>query len=434
MKSMLIDGWIRVRGSYWFVPSLMAAAAVSVALLLVLIDLRAGIDWPGRFPHWFSARADSAQALLAAIAGSMITVAGVTFSLTLLAVSHATSQIGHSLLGRFMEDRGNQIALGTFIATFLYCIVVLRSFGLDSADADSIGDNVPHLATLVAVILSACSVMVLIYFIHHVTQSINVSSVITRLGDALLECVERTYPESRAGDDAAGQAARRPLPEGFRDNAVAVAQAGDAGYIRVVDIDSLVAIAAASDLVVELRCRPGDFVIPGEELMRVQRSNEITDELRAELCSVFSAGSDRTPEQDVLLVAEQLIEIIGKALSPGVNNQRTAILCIDQLGRSLVQIMYRDEPNESYTDESHRLRVCRRTVQREEFYIVVTDSLRQYVRGDWIATRHFIRMLRRLSSLTRSDEWATRVSDTLDVVRDEAKGSGMPDSQFADMS
>ncbi|HMB74702.1 MAG TPA: DUF2254 domain-containing protein [Gammaproteobacteria bacterium] len=436
MKSMLIDGWIRVRGSYWFVPSLMAAAAIALALLLVLVDLRAGIDLQSSFPRWFSNRAESAQALLAAIAGSMITVAGVAFSLTLLAVSHATSQIGHSLLDNFMRDRGNQIALGTFIATFLYCVVVLRSFGLDAGVSATIGTSIPHVATLGAVILSICSVMVLIYFIHHVTQSISVSNVVTRLGNMMLECVQRTYPSFRhdeSGNDRGKLRAATAveLPDGFSDKAVCVSQAADdSGYVRVIDIDSLVAIAEEEDLVIDLIRRPGEFVIPGEELAYLQSTKNVTDEICEKIRSVFSTGPDRTHEQDVLLIAEQLIEIAGRALSPGVNNQKTAMHCIDQLGRSLADIFNRDEPRESYCDESGQLRVRCRVVHRSEFYSVVTDALRQYVRGDWAATRHFVRMLRRLPLLTQSEAWADRVASTLEVIRDEAKTSSMPEPQY----
>jgi uncharacterized membrane protein len=167
--------------------------------------------------------------------------------------------------------------------------------------------------------------------------------------------------------------------------------------------------------------------------VRLQSRNEVTDEIRDRVRSVFSTGPDRTHEQDVLLVAEQLIEIVGRALSPGINNQRTAMLCIDQLGWSLVQILSRDEPQEVYCGQSGKLRVRCRVVRRQEFYTVITDALRQYVRGDWAATVHVVRMLGRLSVLTRSHAWAERVAGTLEVIRDEAKTSAMPVTQYNDV-
>lgn len=442
MKSMLIDGWIRVQNSYWFVPSLMAAAAIVFALLLVLVDLRAGIHLQARFPRWFSDSAEGAQALLAAIAGSMITVAGVTFSLTLLAVSHATSQIGHGLLREFMRDRGNQVALGTFIATFLYCVVTLRSFGLDAGDTTTIEPSIPHLATLGAVLLAICSVMVLIYFIHHVTQSINISNVVSRLGDSLSDCVQRAYDarhdrdavggERQSGDEVSD--GRSALPASFGEESEPVMEAQTSGYLRVIDLRSLVDFAAAEDLVVELECRPGDFVIPGQLLARVMAEDGINDEVHDMIRSCLSTGSDRTPEQDLLVVAEQLIEILGRSLSPGVNNQRTAILCIDQLRRALVQLLDSPKPRDAHYDDEGSLRVVSRPVTQQEFYRVVTNALRQYVRGDWWATRHFIAMLTGLYDAAPSSEWADRIAATLDVVRVEAETSSMSEQQIAEIS
>jgi len=126
-----------IRASYWFIPSLMVTAAILLPLVTVWVDGQLSTDWPENIPFVFSSRPEGARSLLATVAGSMITVASVTFSLTLLAVSHATGQFGPHLLNNFMRDRGNQFTLGTFTATFIYCILDLRT--VQSAEEAPLG-------------------------------------------------------------------------------------------------------------------------------------------------------------------------------------------------------------------------------------------------------------------------------------------------------
>jgi uncharacterized membrane protein len=217
--SRLADIWLRMQASYWFIPGLMSAGAVVAAVVLVQVDYLFG-DSLLEGMRWLRVnQAEGARAVLSTVAGSMITVAGVTFSMTLLAVSHATSQIGAQLLAAFMRDRGNQLTLGTFISTFLYCLMVLRS--VRSADESDSGlspaEFVPHLATNGALVLAMMSVVVLIYFIHHVPQSINVANVVARVGNDLIECIHSLYPDDLGSSPPAKRASeiadRTELPE-----------------------------------------------------------------------------------------------------------------------------------------------------------------------------------------------------------------------------
>lgn len=75
----------------------------------------------------YAARPDGARGLLSAVGGSMTGVAGTTFSVTIAAAVYASGQYGPRLLSNFMADRGKQVTLGTFIATFLLSIIVLRT-------------------------------------------------------------------------------------------------------------------------------------------------------------------------------------------------------------------------------------------------------------------------------------------------------------------
>jgi uncharacterized membrane protein len=141
MRTRIVQFWIYLKSSYWFVPAVMASAAAVLALLLIRIDQDTTATVLADFDWIYANTPDAARSLLSTIAGSMITVAGVTFAITIAAVAHASSLYGPRLLTNFMRDRGNQISLGAFIATFVYCLLVLRSVQSPSETLDREGSG-----------------------------------------------------------------------------------------------------------------------------------------------------------------------------------------------------------------------------------------------------------------------------------------------------
>lgn len=408
--SRLADIWLRMQASYWFIPGLMSGGAVVAAVVLVQVDYLFG-DTMFDGVRWLRVnQAEGARAVLSTVAGSMITVAGVTFSMTLLAVSHATSQIGAQLLAAFMRDRGNQLTLGTFIATFLYCLMVLRS--VRSADQSDPGvspaEFVPHLAANGALVLAMMSVVVLIYFIHHVPQSINVANVVARVGNDLIASIHSMYPDDLGSSPPPNRppaiADRTKSPE----QTIVIRQS--AGYLRVIDNETLMAEARRAGLVLELCKRPGDFGIAGEPLILIRSGDDIDDEVSHRLEGCFSWGNERTPNQDVLLPVRQLLEITGHALSPGINNQYTAMLCIDQLGRGLSEMLSRTVPDPERADQDGIVRVIAEPVDHEMFLAAVCGPLHQYVADDTIARRHVAGVLNRLACLPGNGHCREKIS------------------------
>jgi uncharacterized membrane protein len=172
-KTKLSKLWEALHSSYWFVPTLMVVIAIALAFAMLSLD-RAGKSGPIESLGWiYTGGPDGARTMLSAIASSMITVAGTAFSITLVALTLASSQFGPRLLRNFMQDTGNQIVLGTFIATFIYCLLVLRT-----VRGDDYNVFVPQLSVTVGIVLAIASIGVLIYFIHHASTTIQASHVI----------------------------------------------------------------------------------------------------------------------------------------------------------------------------------------------------------------------------------------------------------------
>ena len=389
----------------------MATTAILAATVTTTIDASIESDWPEKISYIYSNQPDGARALLATVAGSMITVTGITFSLTLLAVSHATSQFGPRLLTNFMRDRGNQITLGTFIATFLYCLMVLRTVRSSEelpASGDPVneitGAFVPHVSISVALLLTIASVGVLIYFIHHIPESIRLSNVVSDVGHELIEAIDVLFPESIAHDkpESAVDDPRANLPDHFEELATLISSHQD-GYIQAIDDISLMEIAGKNDLIIKLCARPGDFVSRDMPLLFVSPSEHVTDEICENLRFAFAWGVHRTANQNSLFLVDQLVEVTARALSPGVNDPMTAMTCIDWMQSALIQLTQRKPPSDCRFDSNGDLRIVTRAVTFYGFCEAIFDQLRPYVASDRNAALHMMRMASTVSSVSHDE-------------------------------
>ena len=210
----------------------------------------------------FAGGADAARDFLSVVAASMITVAGLGFSITIVALVLASTQFGPRLLTLFMRDRTSQLTLGMFAGTFVYCILILRSI----RDPDDVGPEfVPQLALSIAIVLTVLSVAALVYFFHHVAVSIQAPKVVAAVARDLDHAIDRLYPVR------VGQAGPPPdesmIPHPSSDHVIA---APASGYIQVVDDASLIDVAIRNDLTVRLMTRPGLFVVQGTALIVVR--------------------------------------------------------------------------------------------------------------------------------------------------------------------
>lgn len=333
--------WAAINATYWFYPALASLAALALAALTIHLDRSGWSEWLSGLDAIAPARPDGASNFLTVIAGSMIGVASTVFSITIAAVAYASGSYGPRLLTNFMEDKGNQFSLATFIGTFVYALAILRVVRAEHERPADVADAaasvlpgfVPQLSVLTASVLMAVSIGVLVFFLNHIPSSIRINSVLKGIGERLLDDIRTRFPADYE------KHVPRP-PDGGR-----VVAAGSTGYVQAIDFEGLRKIAEEADCRLVLRLRAGDFVYPGVPLVAVMAKagnappeDDAADRIRAR----FTLGGSRTPTMDLQFLIDELVEIALRALSPGINDPFTAITALHWIGAATAELARRD--------------------------------------------------------------------------------------------
>jgi uncharacterized membrane protein len=393
-----------LRTNLWLVPSTSIAAAAFLFVGTYALD-RAAYNGVFAVPGWaLSGGPDVARTVLTSIAAAVITVVGVVFSIVIVALTLTSTQFGPRMLRNFIRDRGTQLTLGMFVATFVYAVLTLGSVGQSSH-----GAFVPHISVTVTLALMLADLAVLIYFLHHIARQIQLPEVIAGIASDLQKAIELQAGDSAEGRSDAVQASA--LIAGLGGGA-GVVSAPRSGYLQYVEHQTLVAIAAKANAVIHVLFRPGHFIVAGQQYASVWPA-EATSVVVRELASAHVTGPYRTLAQDVSFGVDQLVEICIRALSSAINDTFTALTCIDWIGDSLCKVAGRWQPTRVYRDDEGAVRVITTEATWERLVQRACDKVRQASAGTPAV------MIRQLSALAKVVEW-TPAGRERQVLLDQA--------------
>jgi len=382
-----------LQSSYWFLPSLIAVAGMALALTMLAIDQTETIKTQ-ELSWIYQGGPEGARGLLSAVASSMVTVAATAFSITIVALQLAASNFGPRLLRNFMQDTGNQIVLGTFIATFLYCLLVLRTI-----HGEDYNLFVPQLSVTIGIVLAIASIGVLIYFIHHASTIIQASHVIASVADELDDAIDRLFPEEIGQAAPQADSAIATIPEDFEAQACSI-RSSQTGYLQAIDDQLLLKLAHKSNFLLHLKTKPGEFLSKGNCLLLVYPKAQVTPKTISEMNRAFLVGKERTEQQDIEFPINQLVEIALRALSPGINDPFTAVRCIDRLSAGLSRLAERQSPSAYRYDNNHKLRVIAEPVAFEQLVDIAFNQIRHYGKSDLVVVLRLLKAIAQISSHT----------------------------------
>lgn len=402
--------WSDMRASFWFLPCLIVAVAIALAFTLIHLEDSALEQWMKRHPSLFGASAAGARAMLSTIAGSMISVVGIVFSMTLVALALASSQYSPRVLRTFMRSRATQAAIGVFAGIFVYCLIVLR--GVHGKDESIF---VPVLAVTTAMLLALAGVVVLIFFVHHIALSIQSSTILANIAEETIAAVEATFPH----------------PEEFRENEPACSKA-DAeahlktlcwtpilaprnGYLQSIDYAALLRVACREQQVLRVERAVGQFVIAGMPLFSI--TGEGAAAMDGPLYAAITVSAYRTVEQDPGFGVRQLVDVALKALSPGVNDTTTAVMCLDYLGAVMATVGYQAIPS-PYRYVQGKLRIVAAGPDYAAMLGEAFDQIRRSAGGNVTVIMRMIGVIETLAALVDGKGRRDDLSTQLELVAD----------------
>jgi uncharacterized membrane protein len=405
-----------IRYSLWFLPAVITAGAILLAIFAVELDSRVDRETLLRWPWLFGASAEGARSLLEAVAGAMITVAALTFSITVLVLSLGASQYTPRVIRTFMGSRPTQTVLGVLVGIFVYCLIVMRSI---QSGSDSL---VPSIAVTIAVLLSLTGVGFLVFFIHHIASSIQASTVVSTVTADTIETINAVFPDHVGGRRAIDAIWKLSRAERYEWFPVCSSQTG---YLQSVDRDALVAFAKKNLLIVKMEKSVGEFVtrgLPLASITAVPSSGMIR-----KLNRLYSIGHFRTVEQDPGVGIRQLVDIALKAMSPAVNDTTTAVMCIDFLSSIMIRLAPRRiAPEPAFSNGE--LVLIPKGPDFGDFLREAFEQIREHASGNVAIYVRLLEALEMLACLTKDISRKKEIAEQVRLVSDYARCN----VQFAD--
>lgn len=389
----------RLIKGFLFIPVCVALFGAVLAVLTLYVDDLELLSSLFDALRYEPTSVEGARAVLSTIAGAMMSVISLVYSLTLVVFTLAAGNISPRLLETFASNRTTQITIGLLGATFLYALFVLFVVDEDREIRFSVG---------MSVALAATSFFWLVYFVNDVAGRIRVDAEIGRIQASLRSSIDRllaSEPREQPDD-------REEIP----DLPVTTAVARSSGYVTLIDSDRLAGFASSLDGFVEVLVLPGTFVIEGMPIAEVRTSSEDLD--LAGLHQAFRIGKARAPEGDIQFSVRLMVEIALRALSPGINDSYTAISAIDHLSASFSRILQRGAPSALLSDEDGTPRVWLNLLEVNDIVSGAVRPLRQSARTNILVLDHLVQTLGKMAHVCRPEHLPLLRRQLLDIAMD----------------
>jgi len=412
------------RQNFLVLPGTMALGAAVFAGLLVAAE-RSQTGYFETLTPWIRWDASGAQTILTALAGATASTAGVVFSIMMVTLSIASSQLGPRLIRAALKLRSAKFTLGLLIGSTVYCLAILTTIsGTDDAAA------VPHVAVLLAILFAIAGFFAMLLFIHDVAHIIQAPNVIRVVARDLDEAIDHLIPvdADSSGDEEQCRAlldaldGGTPIPARFE------------GYIVAIDINDLVEFAESQDLVLRLLKRPGHFVVRDSIVAECWPTGADAEEVAARLADTVICGPRPTPNQDVECAINELVEVASRALSPGINDPFTAINCIDFLGASLSRILQRPPVRAMCLGGNGRVRIIQNTSDFPGILSAAYDQIRQYAQDNVAVTLRLMENLEQLAAFARREADRAALTRHAAMVKASGERTFFQESDIIDLN
>ncbi|WP_396596410.1 DUF2254 domain-containing protein [Dokdonia sp. R86516] len=386
----------QITGNIAFFPSLIALTGLAFAFLMLYIEEQ-GVSkyFMENIPWLVINNADTARTLLSTFIGGIISLMVFSFSMVMLLLNQASSNYSPRILPGLISNKKHQYVLGFYIAVIIYCIIVLLSI-VPSDDKHQL----PGFAVLVGIILSIHVLAAFIYFIHSISQAIQINNITDRIFSSAHKRLQTLIDKE---SEVQGLEVFDDISEwhGYKSTS--------SGYLNDIAFDSLSKLAKDCDISIKMLVSKGEFVLVDVPIVKV--SKELDEENQEMLQSCFGFSRSEIVKLNYVLGFKQLTEIAVKAMSPGINDPGTAITCVDYLTELFALRMQKKDNSYVINDKSKAV-VSLDTVDFEELLYFIFASLRQYCKSDFIMMTKMLTSLYYLKNVKTIDDNYKEVIDS----------------------
>ncbi|MCA1756236.1 MAG: DUF2254 domain-containing protein [Bacteroidales bacterium] len=406
--------WEKLNGSFWFLPILMLLITMVAATGFIYLDSQIQYSPTGILKYLLPASVDSARSILTIIAGSMIGVAGTVFSITLVVLTLASSQLGPRLVRNFMYDKLNQVVLGAYVSSFVYCLIILSSLKENESF-----HFVPAISVLAALASAIAGIILLVIFIHHVSMSIQSDKVISDISKGMSKSIRKLFPEEIGHEEEKTVPVIDSLKQKHAFNQEVSCK--KSGYLQSIDGEGLMSLAHDNDCIIILHHRPGDYLVQDIVLCEILCNEECSKEVHKKMQDDFIIGKVRTPQQDAEFSIHQMVEVASRALSPGVNDPYTANACIDNLTSVMCYLTGVEFPTPHRYDSDNKLRVVADNHTFAGMLNAAFNQIRQYAEGSPSVMIRLLEAMITINQFARNSNQKKQVIQHAEMVMSAAE-------------
>jgi uncharacterized membrane protein len=362
--------WDRLKVSFWFAPVVMSLVATLLAWFMYWVDGRISNETLLQSHLVLSGTPGELRSILVGMGSTVLATAGVVFTLLTLPLSTVAAQYGSRLLRVFLGDRITQLVLGTFVATFVYCLAAALSIPPVEVEPDG-----PQITATVGLLLMLATFASLILLIQHISTMLQAPNIAAAAGTELRDVVRAEIPEQVISGDR-HKGGSETLSDSLVEKDSYPVRVRQTGYIQYIDPQTLLTLAREHNLVIRLLRKPGHIVWPNARVALVWPAARIDEELDQQIRNAFRVGNGRTPTQDIVYAVNQLVEMAVRAMSPAINDPFTAMTCLDYIGEGLALFIQQGEKSAYYYDQDNQLRLILDPVTFTELLSGAFDMLR----------------------------------------------------------
>jgi uncharacterized membrane protein len=414
--------WDRLKVSFWFFPVVMSLVAILLAWVMYWVDSLIPNEILAESRIVLSGTPGEIRTMLISMAGTILATAGVVFTLLTLPLSTVAAQYGSRLLRVFLGDRTTQLVLGTFVATFVYCLASALSIPPIEVEPDG-----PQITVTVGLYLMLATFASLILLVQHISTMLQAPNIAAAAGAELRDVVLAELPEQAVGR-AGSKEGSQNFPAMLVEKDGYPIRVNRAGSIQYIDPEYILTLAKENDLTIRLLRKPGHIVWRNSQVAIVWPADRVNEELEHQIRNAFRIGNGRTPTQDVAYGVNQLVEMAVRAMSPAINDPFTAMTCLDHIGEGLTLFIKQGEKSPYYYDQDNKLRLVLEPITFPELLNYALDMLRHASCDNASVLLHMLEVINSISQEVHTARVNRELIHHIQLIQDESKAGSIIES------